>query len=1060
MAQNDPTHKFKQLRWHNAKRELPERAGERIVLARDINERGAKEFTVLPTPAAAAAFAKSRGGKHVYEVLECSLDPVRLFFDLDSKGNEFTSIQVADCFRMALGGYLAAAHAVRLDDLTVQMSEATRPGKTSVHAVVGLQIDSMMEHARFSSELVKYIVDNKERFAALMLPKAGASETECVLDLAVYTNFRSFRMLGMCKLGSTAVLRALPGSSSDMLDHMVSVHSQRPCAAKLHSQCKLVQTQRNLTPRPKSDPLPTADAEKFSKMLGAWPDVQVAFPSGLLVHSAARSAEEVRLRLMPNVVCPYAKRVHRSNTLYINLNLRQGSAQVHCYDEECLQKIHMEGRELCLMSPDAKVTALHDKVHGSMHAQFDNIDWYDVYDEPSMRPLPVAPIVCVRAGMGLGKTEQIKVLVEEQCPDEQKKVLIITFSRTLADKLHEDFKHLGFINYQDNGGPLHEARIIVCLDSLQRVMTGHFDFVIIDEACSVILHFDSPLMQQSSLKSMLLEAVVNNARHVYFVDAMLDTTFMKHVIDYFAMAKGEKAVWVCNTHVRPSNRVAEVTMAKPGLSKALSTESLVFAAARKVLDLLCAGKRVVCCSSTKKFTEVLELYISRMRPNTRTLVLNSNPRAASEDDKLRDVNETWQKFDLLVYSPSISAGVSFTVPHFDSLVGYLVNSQYTPTVDIALQQLFRVRQLAAGDMHLYVQDTASPSAAALPHTMEKVAQMLQNDIAMVTAGDHKAVCTELTFGAQVSFKSGRVQYDDSRLSYHVILGIVLTANRSAVSFTDLLVASLRDDYGMAVSMHTVQATERDYDADINILAEAQRPQQVPDFDTVVRLTPAHFVALSSIQEDRTDAERASLQLFHSVTNNWGVQMDRVDSTFYSKFVMASSASDHYFRAKRLNAACRLELDENKALFERKMQKVLATDDYNLELYRNRVRQYYEVLLAGQALLTASMGVRDRGCLEAGGVVTMLDTHLDGVLARYWKALGPRKAACVKKLFSITAGKDAKLNAGKILRRAFNIAISHADNNKGRPAYHTLRFQLHKDALLARSYEPTFPSWGS
>jgi hypothetical protein len=35
-------------------------------------------------------------------------------------------------------------------------------------------------------------------------------------------------------------------------------------------------------------------------------------------------------------------------------------------------------------------------------------------------------------------------------------------------------------------------------------------------------------------------------------------------------------------------------------------EGRAYAAAVKVLDLLLSGKRVVCCSSTRKFTEILE----------------------------------------------------------------------------------------------------------------------------------------------------------------------------------------------------------------------------------------------------------------------------------------------------------------------------------------------------------------------------------------------------------------------------------------------------------------------
>jgi hypothetical protein len=92
----------------------------------------------------------------------------------------------------------------------------------------------------------------------------------------------------------------------------------------------------------------------------------------------------------------------------------------------------------------------------------------------------------------------------------------------------------------------------------------------------------------------------------------------------------------------------------------------------------------VVCSSTKSFTELLGRFISDTMKNKRMLVYNSSRCGTS----LEDVNNLWIHYDLLVYSPSVSAGVSFTEHHFDSLVAYLVNSRYTP-VDLSLQQLFR-----------------------------------------------------------------------------------------------------------------------------------------------------------------------------------------------------------------------------------------------------------------------------------------------------------------------------------------------------------------------------------
>jgi hypothetical protein len=77
---------------------------------------------------------------------------------------------------------------------------------------------------------------------------------------------------------------------------------------------------------------------------------------------------------------------------------------------------------------------------GGLHAQRNNIDWYEDYDEPAMRELPEGPMVCVLAGMGIGKTVAIKSTLLKTCKPVTKKALVITHSRSLAAKLFEDFR--------------------------------------------------------------------------------------------------------------------------------------------------------------------------------------------------------------------------------------------------------------------------------------------------------------------------------------------------------------------------------------------------------------------------------------------------------------------------------------------------------------------------------------------------------------------------------------------------------------------------------------------
>jgi hypothetical protein len=98
----------------------------------------------------------------------------------------------------------------------------------------------------------------------------------------------------------------------------------------------------------------------------------------------------------------------------------------------------------------------------------------------------------------------------------------------------------------------------------------------------------------------------------------------------------------------------------------------------------------------------------------------------------------------------------------------------TPSVDKALQQLFRVRNLTTGDMRLFVHDTR-PGVQSL-HTVEQIEPMLSSDICSCPA----TVSNQLSFFAQVKVTADAVEYDRDRLSWQIILGIIQMQNGSAM----------------------------------------------------------------------------------------------------------------------------------------------------------------------------------------------------------------------------------------------------------------------------------------
>ena len=193
------------------------------------------------------------------------------------------------------------------------------------------------------------------------------------------------------------------------------------------------------------------------------------------------------------------------------------------------------------------------------------------------------------------------------------------------------------------------------------------------------------------------------------------------------------------------------------------------------------------------------------------LVYNS-----STSETLDDVDELWTSCELLVYSPSITAGVSFERLHFDCLVAYLKNSSYSPTVDITLQQLFRVRCLVDGRMYLYIQEQES-SQKSLPQSETDVEAFLDDDVSLASK---YFVDYKMFFSAQHKITNGGMEYDKDRLSYIIIIkGIVMMRNRSTMNFTSILMGTLETDYHIKCSPMQ-DGTPKMTEVDLELLKEA------------------------------------------------------------------------------------------------------------------------------------------------------------------------------------------------------------------------------------------------
>ena len=107
--------------------------------------------------------------------------------------------------------------------------------------------------------------------------------------------------------------------------------------------------------------------------------------------------------------------------------------------------------------------------------------------------------------------------------------------------------------------------------------------------------------------------------------------------------------------------------------------------------------KIVVVSQSKQEVENLKIEISKNYPDLKILIYTS---MTSDKNKmeLENVNNIWNKCDVLLYSPKIEAGVNFDVPHFDKIFGFIkANTSCQRAFE---QMLARVRKTTDNEIYI------------------------------------------------------------------------------------------------------------------------------------------------------------------------------------------------------------------------------------------------------------------------------------------------------------------------------------------------------------------------
>lgn len=281
----------------------------------------------------------------------------------------------------------------------------------------------------------------------------------------------------------------------------------------------------------------------------------------------------------------------------------------------------------------------------------------------------------VKASMGLGKTKMLKSLFNKYY---DKKIVIVSFRITLDKEYVNNFDN--FMLYSDINNSTYDTdeynRMVIQVDSFYKVR-GKIDLLVLDEFTYTATHLVDRVKNKEAVYNTLLEYIRDLNNKIIIMDALIDF----YTVEWFY-------------HQKRKIHYIENKFKKHKEKKIYNYSNKVGVFIDNIIKNISENKKIVIPTNSKNFLYNLELKIKAKLPHIKCKFLDA--------DNSDDINlDNWNLYDIVGYTPTIVAGISYEKFHFDKCFAYFVNS--SSPAEMALQQLFRVRNISDNEVHICVE---------------------------------------------------------------------------------------------------------------------------------------------------------------------------------------------------------------------------------------------------------------------------------------------------------------------------------------------------------------------
>ena len=366
------------------------------------------------------------------------------------------------------------------------------------------------------------------------------------------------------------------------------------------------------------------------------------------------------------------------------------------FDVAVVNTSQTERRHQSNLTIESRIAAIRSEtvnVHLANATELETVENRHIYSNKQMRDYESVPTLAVKGQMKLGKTKAMRDYLNREFPIHPEALRVpvirmITFRQTFSKSMQREAFH-DFELYSDHRGDLDHVRfprLIVQVESLYRLRMGEapepIDLLILDEVESILAQFNSGLHKHLNAAFAMFQWLLATANRVICMDANIGDRTL-HVLQW----------------MRPSHPI----MFHWNQYRRAADDKYFFTANQTIwldqlYETLRKGKRIVIPTNSLVEANAFEASIRQRFPEKVIRLYSSRTTPSEKERHFANVHTHWSNLDVLIYTPTVSAGVSYELEHFDVLFGYFTDMSCD--VETCRQMLARVRNIGTKEHYI------------------------------------------------------------------------------------------------------------------------------------------------------------------------------------------------------------------------------------------------------------------------------------------------------------------------------------------------------------------------